>query len=132
MFTFPKLLAFFLFFSFNSMFNAEEELMYQKFVTVATTQERGYLTLGSVASISKKLLSFDAKNASADYSSPTWMNDCYRDFYAANNSKGYVVFWLKGDILYCETVFRTVQQVKPTFEVQYLMRMEQPGDRCAV
>ncbi|CAL2034460.1 unnamed protein product [Caenorhabditis brenneri] len=110
-----------------------EEPLYQAFATVpmpnVTTMYNNVLSFYS--SYTGNLISFHANNASMDYSSATWMNPCYREFYnySANT---FVVFWLQDAMVHCEAVISRGYKVAQKFPMANLMRVERTGQRCVI
>ncbi|EFP10382.1 hypothetical protein CRE_12392 [Caenorhabditis remanei] len=90
-----------------------------------------YGLLSTYSSASQVMIEFSGNDASADYTTVTWLDPCYREFYS-NAANKYVVFWYKEDTdtVYCEAVSMSKSKT-PRFPVENLMRVERLGDRCA-
>ncbi|EFP08705.1 hypothetical protein CRE_19870 [Caenorhabditis remanei] len=128
MLTFSKLLLIVL--AIQSMFFAQAQL-YTEFTTVTVAKQSDmYKRLQFFESTTKVMYEFDGADPSADYTSVTWFDDCYREFKKVPTNI-YVVFWIVENTVYCEAVAPSIKKVTPRFPVANLMRVELPGNRCA-
>ncbi|CAB54393.2 Cellulase [Caenorhabditis elegans] len=80
-----------------------------------------------------KPILFAGNDSTADYSGETWRDACYHRFYAQPDAL-YVAYWLVENDMYCEVLRKITPRIPviPSFEVQYLTRVESLGDGCAI
>ncbi|CAL2046652.1 unnamed protein product [Caenorhabditis brenneri] len=104
--------------------------LYDNFITAPITSlSTAYTAVKYYPSWTKNLLKFYGNDTSIDFTTRSWMEPCYQEFYNAKNAT-YVIFWLKDDIVSCEAGSSVLFAKTPTYTADYLMRVEQLGDRC--